>query len=140
MAPRDPIKKNNLHPLRIADAARNIRHVFVRDLVLPASIGAYDHETGKHQKVRINIDLSVDEGGDGHNDDLKNVVCYDRVVEDIKTILGGGHIMLVETLAERIADKSLQDPRVMAARVRVEKLEAVAEAESVGVEIERRRP
>lgn len=134
------MKKNNLHPLKIADGAQNIRHVFVRDLVLAASIGAYDHETEYEQKVRINIDLSVDEGASGHNDDLNNVVCYDRVIENVKTILSAGHIMLVETLAERIADQVLQDPRVKTARVRIEKLEAVGEAESVGVEIERFLP
>lgn len=139
MAHQKPIMKNNLHPLKIADAARNIRHVFIRDLVLPASIGAFDHETGKLQKIQINVDLSVDEAGDGHNDSLKNVVCYDKVIGGIKNILAGGHIMLVETLAERIADLVLQDPRVFAARVRVEKLEAAPEATSVGVEIERHK-
>ena len=139
MAPQKLIKKNNLHPLRIADAARNIRHVFIRDLVLPASIGAYDSETGKLQKIQVNVDLSVDEAGDGHGDNLKNVVCYDQVIAGIKSILAGGHIMLVETLAERIADLVLQDPRVFAARVRVEKLEAAPEATSVGVEIERHK-
>ena len=29
---------------RIADAARGLRHVFLRDLVLPASIGVHPHE------------------------------------------------------------------------------------------------
>lgn len=131
------VKRNNVHPLRIADAERRIRHVFVRDLLLDASIGAYDHETGRPQKVRLNVDLSVDEAGDGHGDDLKNVVCYDRVVAGIKAIIRAGHINLVETLAERVADMALQDARVIAVRVRIEKLEAVPEAESVGVEIER---
>lgn len=139
MAGGKNIKKSNLRPLRIADSNRKIRHVFIRDLVLPASIGAYSHETDKPQKVRLNIDLSVDEAGDGHNDDLKNVVCYDTVIKGIKVILEAGHIMLVETLAELIADWVLQDRRVIEARIRVEKLEAVSEAESVGVEIERTR-
>ena len=58
----------------------------------------------------------------------------------IKAIVAAGHINLVETLAERIAALGLADHRVEAARVRVEKLHVVAEAESVGVEIERFRP
>ena len=55
----------------------------------------------------------------------------------MKAIIAAGHINLVETLAERIADFCLSDRRVAAARVRVEKSGAVVEAAGVGVEIER---
>jgi dihydroneopterin aldolase len=46
---------------------------------------------------------------------------------------------LVETLAERVADLCLSDPRVVVVRVRVEKPDVIVEAGGVGVEIERRR-
>ena len=49
----------------------------------------------------------------------------------------GGHLNLVETLAEKIAAHCLADKRVKVARVRIEKLKVIAEAQSVGVEIER---
>lgn len=128
-----------VEPLRFADALRGVRHVFVRDLVCKARIGVWDHEKGDGQRVRINVDLSVSEQGD-HHDRLSNVVCYNRVVKGIKTIIGAGHINLAETLAERIADMSLQDHRVVGVRVRVEKLDAIKDAESVGIEIERHKP
>lgn len=135
----DAVGMNNLVPLRIADAAAGIRHVFVRNLILDAHIGAYDSEVGTTQPIRINIDLSVDEGAVGHDDQLDNVVCYNQIVADIRALVSAGHIHLVETLAERIADKALQDRRIRAARVRVEKMSAIVDAESVGVEIERHR-
>ena len=47
----------NVFPLRIADAKKRIRHVFVRDLELEANIGVYKREKGKFQPVRINVDL-----------------------------------------------------------------------------------
>ena len=134
------LKPNNIHPLKVASAEKGIRHVFIRDFVTKAEIGAYDHETGSAQSIRINLDLSVDESGDGHGDKLDNVVCYDTVLKGVRGILEAGHINLVETLAEKIADFILQDGRVAAVRVRIEKLEAVAGAESVGVEIERKKP
>lgn len=138
--PKKPkTKQTNIQPLRIADAARGIRHVFVRNFVTEATIGAFGHEEGKRQKVRINVDLSVDEAGAAHEDRLEEVVCYDRVIRDIETIINAGHINLVETLAEKIAGMALQDYRVAAVRVRVEKLEAVTGAESVGVEVERHK-
>jgi dihydroneopterin aldolase len=46
---------------------------------------------------------------------------------------------LVETLAERIAEACLADPRIHLARIRVEKLDIFADAASAGVEIERRQ-
>jgi len=129
----------NIYPLRIADASRSIRHVFVRDLELDALVGVYAHEKEAHQPIIVNIDLTVDEGLEPSEDNLTNVVCYETIVKKVKSILEDGHIGLVETLAERIAERSLEDKRVAAVRIRVEKLNAIAEARSVGVEIERHR-
>lgn len=127
-----------VHPSGLASQARSVRHVFVRDFVAEARIGVYAHEKTGGQRVRINVDLEVADRAD-HQDKLENVVCYNRVVEAIRTILAAGHIHLAETLAEQIAGISLADERVLAARVRVEKLDVIAEAASVGVEIERRK-
>jgi len=129
--------RTNVQPLRIADARKRIRHVFVRDLLLNANLGVYHREKGREQPVRINVDLTVEETDGELEDKLSNVVDYGAVVDGIKRILAGGHLNLVETLAERIAEFCLEDRRVRVARVRVEKLEVIAEARSVGVEIER---
>ena len=130
-------ERTNVHPLRIADARKRIRLVFVRDLELAANIGVYHREKGRMQPVRINVDLTVEEAEGETGDKLANVVDYGAVVDGIKAILAGGHLNLVETLAERIAEYCLADVRVRVARVRIEKLEVVPEAQSVGVEIER---
>jgi len=44
-----------------ASAERAIRHVFIRNLELPAQIGVHHHEVGKVQPVRINVDLGVED-------------------------------------------------------------------------------
>ena len=123
--------------LKIADANRSVRHMFVHDLVLGANIGVYNHERRVAQPVRINIDLSVEDTA--IDDQVKNVVDYARVIEGARSIISEGHINLVETLAERIARWCLDDGRVIAARVRIEKLNVCREAVGVGVEIERFR-
>jgi dihydroneopterin aldolase len=131
---------------RIADALRGIRHVFVQDLRLMARIGAYAHELAAPQPVRIDIDLGVmdDSGlpmsrGPVGKDDLSRVVDYARIAATARAIVESGHVRLVETLAERIAEAALSDQRVLLARVRVAKLAAMPDAGAVGVEIERRR-
>jgi 7,8-dihydroneopterin aldolase/epimerase/oxygenase len=116
------------------------RRVLVRDLVLACEIGILRHERGRPQRVRINLDVDVREDAAPIADDLRNVVCYDEIVSAIRRLVAGGHMNLVETLAERIAALCLADARIGVARVRVEKLDVYADAGSVGVEIERFNP
>jgi len=128
----------NVQPLRIADAATAIRHVFIRNLEVQAQIGVYGHERGAKQPVRINVDLAVEDLA-SIEDRLELVVDYATITTKIHAIVDAGHINLAETLAERIAAACFDDVRVKTARVRVEKLEALPDAESAGVEIERTR-
>jgi dihydroneopterin aldolase len=119
-------------------ATRTVRRtLFVRDLVVPCAIGVYAHEKGKRQNVRINVELNIADPDAVHDDRITEVVSYDDVVTGIRSLADQGHIHLVETLAERIADMCLADRRVDRVRVRIEKLDVLAEAESVGVEIDR---
>ncbi len=128
---------NTVVPFRIADADRRIRHVFVRDLMLDGHIGIHAHEQDVTQRLRINLDLSVVDRHPLPADHIEHVVCYQQVVEDTAAIVARGHVNLVETLAEEIAQDILATPDVVAVRVRVEKLDAFANVASVGVEIER---
>ncbi|MDA0368046.1 MAG: dihydroneopterin aldolase [Proteobacteria bacterium] len=130
---------SKIQPLRLADAESGVRHVFVRDLVLQAEIGVHRHEKRRQQPIRVNIDLTVKEDARPLDDRLENVVDYETLIEGVRRLIGAGHINLVETLAEQIAGLALSDSRVITTRVRVEKLQVVKDAESVGVEIERRR-
>ena len=123
----------------VASAGARLRHVFVRDLDLMASIGIYATEKVKPQRIVVNIDLSVHEGEGPNDDDIGHVVSYEIVVKKVEAILAEGHINLVETLCEKIAAACLKDRRVMAARVRVENPDIIPNARSVGVEIERTR-
>lgn len=135
-------KMELLQPRNIADARAAIRHVFVRDLELKCLIGIYQHEKETAQRVRINLDLAVREGEQNGrlNDELGNVVCYEKLSDGVRQLVADGHLNLVETLAEQIAAMCLTDTRVRSARIRVEKLDVFEDAASVGVEIERFNP
>ena len=133
-------ERAQIHPLPLTETGLATRRVFIRDLELTAKIGVHRNERRRPQAVRINIELTVAESGTPTDDRLDSVVDYEAVVDGVKEITDAGHINLVETLAERIANLCLEDPRVLAARVRVEKPNVLANAASVGVEIDRRRP
>jgi dihydroneopterin aldolase len=135
---------------RLADHQRAIRHVFLRDMVLHASVGVHAFEHAATQRIRVNIDLAVDDDSaqplsraaprlkEIGRDELSRVVDYEAVAEKVRRLVAAGHVSLLETLAERLAAAILADPRVQLARIRVEKLDIFADTASVGVEIERR--
>lgn len=129
---------------QLASSAQGLRHVFLRDMILPARVGIYPHEHATAQRVRINVDLAVREAPPpppGHamtvREELARVVDYEKLANQVRAIVGVEHVRLVETLAERIADSCLRDQRVRLARIRVEKLDVFADAAAAGVEIER---
>jgi 7,8-dihydroneopterin aldolase/epimerase/oxygenase len=127
-----------------AIADRGVRHVFLRDILLNATIGVHPHEHRAPQRIRINVDLGVEDDSarpiarvDVGRDELSRVVDYEIIVNAVRRIVEAGHVRLAETMAERIAAACLNDPRVRLARVRVEKLDVIPDATSVGVEIVR---
>jgi dihydroneopterin aldolase len=136
-------RNSKVRPLRpapaIAPLPGGLRKVFVNDLIGSTSLGIHGHEKGTRQRVRINLEISVVDTGRPPEDHIRDVVCYEVVADDVRRLLAGPHIHLIETLAEEIAALCFKDDRVVAARVRVDKLDVFADAESAGVEIERIR-
>jgi (5-formylfuran-3-yl)methyl phosphate synthase len=119
-----------------AEQKKDTDRVFVHDLVLPVSIGAYDFERNRTQPVRFNVDLDVRRAAH-QAEDMRDVFSYDLVIDAIRLIVSRGHIDLVESLAERLADALLAHPRVHCVKLRIEKLEVIDG--SVGIEIRRER-
>jgi dihydroneopterin aldolase len=111
--------------------------IFVRGLVLPISVGVYEEEQGVKQKVSFTVEAAVAPTVGAKGDEIAEVPSYDDLVGAVRAVVSEGHINLVETLAERIAERCLKDERIGTVRVRVEKLERGPA--SVGVEIIRPR-
>jgi dihydroneopterin aldolase len=109
--------------------------VWVRDLILPARIGVWSEEQGVSQRVRFTVELSVLPGMHRPGD-LTSVVSYDFIIDGIKEALAGGHVLLTETVAERVAEHCLSHRRAVSVRVVVEKLDRIPGA-ALGCEIVR---
>ncbi len=133
---RDLIPREAAPQAPPAPQEREVDHVFVRDLVMPIEIGAYGFERGHTQRVRFGVDVEVFRTTGP--DDMRIVFSYDVIMDAIKIVLASGHIELVETIAERVAERVLHHERVRAIGVEVEKLD-VAPGASVGVRIRRER-
>ena len=105
--------------------------LFVRDLVVQAEIGLYEHEYGRTQPLVLEVELEVAPAG---FEKVGDVINYENVGHWAREVAASGHIELLETFAERVAIACMRDVRVLAARVRVEKPEALAPAVA-GIEI-----
>ena len=115
------------------------RCLLIGDLVVPCAIGVHEHERHSTQRVRINVRVQVAEDERALGDSIANVVSYENIVNGIRAIIAGGHINLVETLADRIVELCFANRRVRGVWVRVEKLDLYPDADGVGVEVERSR-
>ncbi len=107
--------------------------VFVRALRVEAEIGIHPHEYGRKQTLVIDVELRIAAGACEHIADTLN---YEIIVTRARQIAEAGHVKLIETFAERLARACLEDERVVSARVRVEKPQALAPAaEAAGVDL-----
>jgi len=97
--------------------------------VMDAMIGIYDFEREAAQRIRVNIKLDLCQADRNTNTQtLRDIV---------HNVVFSGHTNLVETLAEDIANQCLDNANSDTVRVRVEKLDIIKDAASVGIEIER---
>ena len=113
--------------------------IFISDLVARGIIGLNNWEREKPQEIRINITLFGDLSKAGENDDIRDSINYRTVAKKVLVHAESTHRFTVEALAADLMRLCLEEPRVLKARVRVEKPGAVRFSRSVGVEIEREK-
>jgi dihydroneopterin aldolase len=120
-----------LHP-----ALADCRRIFVREVVMDASIGIHPSERAAPQRVVLNVDLFVPLALSTPKEDrIHEVVDYDFVRTTIHQRLAAGHINLQETLVDDVARALLANPAVRAVRVASEKPDVYEDIEAVGIEV-----
>ncbi|WOI57115.1 dihydroneopterin aldolase [Palleronia sp. LCG004] len=109
--------------------------ISLRDHVVEVEIGAFQAERGRTQRVCFNVVVEVRPHEAELADDVDRILSYDRITEAIAAELDAERLNLLETLAERIADRILTEPLALRCFVRIEKLDRGPGA--LGVEIVR---
>ena len=113
--------------------------IFLNDFLIQANIGVYEYEKEITQPLRINIIAKVKNPQNINDDNLQSVVCYNQISKKIKKIIKSGHTILLEKLAEKIFQECFKNKRIETMKIRLEKLDAIQDAESAGIEVERSR-
>ena len=128
------------HPSERAAAtsgAQALDRISLRDHTVEVEIGAFQAERGVTQRICFNVVVEVRQLTGPIDDDVDRILSYDRVTEAIAFELADERLNLLETLAERVADRILLEPQAMRVFVRIEKLDRGPGA--LGVEIVRAR-
>ncbi|UWR24198.1 dihydroneopterin aldolase [Sulfitobacter sp. S190] len=129
------------HPSERAEAtatdAAPLDRISLRDHTVEVEIGAFQAERGVTQRICFNVVVEVQPLTGPIDDDVDRILSYDRVTEAIAAELAVERLALLETLAERVAERILLEPQAMRVFVRIEKLDRGPGA--LGVEIVRAR-
>ncbi len=129
-----PNSDNNPRPAIAVTAQR----ILISDLTLPCRIGVTEEERAERQRLRFNLQLEV-RPDPPREDKITEVVDYGRLVARIRGVCTEVEVRLLESLSERIAQACFLDPRVIGARVRIEKLDRYPDVDGIGSEFEYRR-
>jgi FolB domain-containing protein len=113
--------------------------IHIRDLLLRCIVGIYDWERQNKQDVLINITLYADLRRACETDRIEDTVDYKTIKKKVVAMVESSSCMLVERLAQQVADICLEHPDVQRVRVLLEKPGALRFARSVGIEIVRER-
>ena len=115
--------------------AAPLDRISLRDHIVEVEIGAFQAERGVTQRICFNVVVEVQPLQGPIDDDVDRILSYDRVTEAIARELADERLNLLETLAERVAERILIEPQALRVFVRIEKLDRGPGA--LGVEIVR---
>lgn len=120
-------------------AERQLDKIHIRDLLLRCVLGVYEREREDRQDVQLNITLYADLKSACRKDSIEETVDYKAIKQQVMALVEGSSFRLVEGLAQAVADKCLEHPRVERVKVVVDKPGALRFARSAAVEIVRDR-
>ena len=115
---------------------RYSKKIIVKDLILLLSVGIHQFEKLEKQRVKFNIEITTDPN---LKPDIKSIVNYESVINDIKRLTKKTHFELLESLSESLFDEIFRNKKIKKIKLRIEKLDIIKETNSVGIEVTKTR-
>ena len=116
-------------------------HIELRGLRVTGTHGALAEERSRPQPFEVDVEVEADLGPAGRSDALADTLDYGPLAEAVAGVVATERFVLLEALAERIAEVALADPRARSVTVAVRKLRPPlpVDVTTVGVRITRHR-
>jgi FolB domain-containing protein len=113
--------------------------IHIRDLDVECIVGVLPEERTTPRVIRINLRCECSLAKAGRSDSLEDTVDYRDLHDRIITTVQASQDLLIERLAQRVADVALAVPGIECVNVVLDKPGALPQARSVAVEISRTR-
>ena len=113
--------------------------IFISDLRLDILIGVYDWERKVPQTVQLDLEIGIPDGGQPRSDRIRETIDYAKVIQRIQASLKQERFLLVERLAEHLAELVMTEFKAPWVRISVSKLAVEKDVKRVGITIERGR-
>jgi dihydroneopterin aldolase len=110
--------------------------IFIHDFRLEILIGVYDWERRVPQTVQLDLDVGLPPR-EKRSDRIGDTIDYAKIVARIETSLAENHFLLIEALAEHIAQLVMTEFHAPWIKASVTKLGALKPVKRLGVTIER---
>ena len=136
------MKKNNFKIIELkSENNKNSinRSVFIKDFIIEEIIGIHEHEKIKKQKIKFNIVMEVNPNTIPDEHDIKSIVDYEKITQKLENLVKTKKYNFLESLAEDSFKEIFGDKRINSVKIKIEKPEAIKNAESVGVEVFKNR-
>ena len=132
------MKKNNFKIIELKTDNKQSsisRTVFIKDFIIQEIIGIHEHEKTKKQKIKFNIVVNVDQNTVPDEKNIKSIVDYEKITNKLENLVKNKKYNFLESLAEDSFKEIFEDKRINSVKIKIEKPDAIKNADSVGVEI-----
>ena len=136
------MKKNNFKIIELKpdnNKSSIRRTVFIKDFIIQEIIGIHEHEKTKKQKIKFNIVVNVNQNTVPDEKDIKSIVDYEKITNKLENLVKDKKYNFLESLAEDSFKEIFEDKRINSVKIKIEKPDAIKNADSVGVEVLKNR-
>ena len=111
------------------------RKVIIKNLIIDMFVGIHNFEKRKRQRVKFNITITTNSNVEPNRKELSTILDYEKVIKNLTLLVKKKHYDLLEELSESIFEMIFISKLVKKVNLKLEKLDVIKNAESVGIEV-----
>ncbi len=111
--------------------------VIISNISIPCIVGIHDFEREKLQDIFVSLQITTNIKTPALSKNIEDAVDYDILTKQITSVVQDGEYLLIETMAEDIANLVLRDEKVSNVIVTVKKPSALKNVDFPAIEINR---
>jgi len=111
------------------------RTVLIKDFIIYEIIGIHQNEKSNKQKIIFNIVIDVNQNIFPDENNLSSIVDYEKITNKLENLARNKKYNFLESLAEESFNEIFADKRINSVKIKIEKPDAITNAQSVGIEV-----